>query len=372
MLIDLTRPLATGDRVGVTLNFERAGAISFQAEVARGTASADDAPDENDHEHDAGQTEVHDQSAEMAVTDLAPLDLAAGQKLSVVATTTILGDIVQQVGGDMIDLVVLLPPGADPHTFQPTPRDLAVVADAHTVIVIGMGLEAFLSDMLEQAGGAATTIYASEGVVPRDLPAHEVKHDSLGEDDHQAEAVVSGAHEHLDVDPHVWTSPASVMIFVDNIERAFSALDPANAAGYQANAKAYKTELAALDDWIASQIDTIPPENRKLVTDHAMFGYYADRYGLEQVGAIVPSFSTNAAPSAQELAQLESAVHDQHIEAVFVGNTVNPTLAEQLAADTGVRLLTLYTGSLGSAGSGVESYLDYMRYNTETIVKGLE
>ena len=93
---------------------------------------------------------------------------------------------------------------------------------------------------------------------------------------------------------------------------------------------------------------------------------------MEQVGAIVPSFSTNAAPSAQELAQLESAVRDQHIKAIFVGNTVNPTLSEQLAADTGIRLLTLYTGSFGSAGSGVETYLGYMRYNTETIVEGLE
>lgn len=372
MLIDLTRSLATGDEVAVTLNFEQAGAISFQAEVAQGTAPAGDSHDVDAPENEAGQPEAHDHVAEAAATGLAPLDLAAGQKLVVVATTTILGDIVQQVGGDMIDLTVLLPPGTDPHTFQPTPRDLAAVADAHAVIIIGLGLETFLSDMLAQAGGTAAVISASEGVTPRDLLAHGLEQDFHTENDHQAEAVVADAHEQMAIDPHVWTSPANVTVFVDNIERAFSTLDPANAAAYQANAGAYKTQLEALDGWIAAQIDTIPPQNRKLVTDHATFGYYADRYGLEQVGAIVPSFSTNAAPSAQELAQLENAVRDQKIKAVFVGNTVNPALSEQLAADTGIRLLTLYTGSLGPAGSGVETYLDYMRYNTETIVEGLE
>jgi ABC-type Zn uptake system ZnuABC Zn-binding protein ZnuA len=372
MLVDLTRQLATGDKIAVTLNFEQAGAISFQAEVAQGTASTDNNHDGDAHKDEANQPEEHEHKAEASLTNLAALDLAADQKLNVVATTTILGDIVEQVGGEMIDLTVLLPLGADPHTFQPTPRDLATVADAHAVFVIGMGLETFLSDMLEQAGGTAAIIYASEGVEPRELLAHEVEQERHIDNEQPGESAVSDAHEHLAVDPHVWTSPANVMIFVDNIERAFSSLDPANAAGYQANAKTYKSQLEALDSWIATQIDTIPPQNRKLVTDHVTFGYYADRYGLEQVGAVIPSFSTNAAPSAQELAQLESAVRDQKIKAVFVGNTVNPALAEQLAVDTGIRLLTLYTGSLGPAGSGVESYLDYMRYNTETIVKGLE
>ena len=275
---------------------------------------------------------------------LAPVSLAEGEKLKVVATTSIVADIVHQVGGDEIDLIPLLPVGSDPHSFQATPRDLANVAEAHVVFANGMGLEEFLAEILENAGGEAALVQVSQGVEARRIEKKEE-----GEHDHDS-----------DVDPHTWMSPVNVITFVRNIEQALSALDPANAAAYRANAGHYIRQLEELDAWVKTQIETIPPEKRKLVTDHAVFGYYAERYGLEQVGAVIPATTTAAEPSAKELTELEDAIKAYGVEAVFVGNTVNPALSKQVAEDTGTRLLTLYTGSLGAEGSGVESYLDYI------------
>jgi len=283
---------------------------------------------------------------------------STGKKLNVVATTSIVGDIVKNVGGDHIDLIVLLPLGTDPHAFDPTPRDLTRVADADVIFINGLGLERFLEKMLKNAGGDIPAVLVSNGVEPRELDQDE---------DHETDT-----HQHEDHDPHVWMSPANVIIFVDNIENALSDLDPANAVDYQANATAYKSELKNLDNWVQEQINTIPPENRNLVTDHDTFGYYADRYGLEMTGAVLPGYSTSSEPSAQELATLQDAITQYGVKAVFVGSTVNPVLAERVAEDTGVQLVPLYTGSLSEAGSGAGTYIDYIRYNTKAIVEALK
>ena len=156
-----------------------------------------------------------------------------------------------------------------------------------------------------------------------------------------------------------------------NAADALAALDPANAEAYHANADAYVAALEELDRWIQAQIDTVPAENRVLVSDHDVFGYYADRYGLEQLGAIVPAFSSAAQPSARELADLQTAMRERGVQVVFVGTSANPNLAERVAADLGIQVVVLYTGSLGEAGSGAETYIDYMRYNTTAIVQAL-
>jgi ABC-type Zn uptake system ZnuABC Zn-binding protein ZnuA len=137
------------------------------------------------------------------------------------------------------------------------------------------------------------------------------------------------------------------------------------------NAEAYIVRLKALDSWVQTQLESILAEKRMLVTDHDAFGYYADQYGLTVVGTVIPNFSTNAEPSAQELAALQQAIETFDTNAIFVGTTVNPVLAQRMAADTGINLVPLYTGSLGQAGSGVESYEDFIRYNTEAIVAAL-
>ena len=173
-------------------------------------------------------------------------------------------------------------------------------------------------------------------------------------------------------DPHTWTTPANALIFVQNAEKALSALDPAHAETYAANAAAYSAQLQEMDAWIQTQIDTIPQDQRKLVTDHETFGYYCDRYGLKQVGAVVPAYTSEASTSAQDLAALEDTMRAEGVRAVFIGNSANPHLADTLAADLGVQVVPLYVESLGAVGSGAETYLDYLRYNTSAIVSALQ
>jgi len=297
---------------------------------------------------------------------LEPVSLGENERLKVVATTSIVADIVGQVGDGIIDLIILLPVGVDPHTFEVTPRDVATIADAHVVIANGAGLEAFLEELLENAGGNTPVVYASQGVTFREMDSPHHEPETEGQEHETEEPLQEG------MDPHTWTTPANVMVFVRNIVSALSALDPANAEAYEANANTYTTQLEEIDHWIQEMIERIPEENRKLVTDHTVFGYYADRYGLEQTGAVIPVTSTAAQPSARELAALEEAIKEYDIKAIFVGNTVNPSLSAQVANDSGIQLVMLYTGSLGIEDSGVESYLDYLRYNTNAIVNALK
>ena len=278
---------------------------------------------------------------------LTPVPLEPGERLRVVATTTIVGDVVARVGGEAIELTVLLRPGADPHTYQPRPSDLAAVAEAHVLFINGLGLEAFLEEMLANAGGNRPVVSLSEGITPRQHPRQTGQ-----------------------PDPHVWFDVQNVMVWVENVEAALSALDPAHAETYSTNAAAYRQELETLDQWIVQQVATVPEENRKLVTNHPAFGYFADRYGFQQVGTVYP-VSPSAEPSAQDIARLEEAIRQYDVPAVFTENTVNPALAEQVARDTGVALVPLYTGSLGGPGSGVESYVALMEYDVRAIVQAL-
>ncbi len=287
---------------------------------------------------------------------------ARGDKLRVVATTTIVGDVVAQVGGDAIALTVMLPVGADPHVFDPSPQDMAKVADADVIFVNGAGLEAFLERLLENAGGDADVIHVSEGLAFIEAEHHEDEERDAEENDH--------AHE--GVDPHTWTDPNNVLRWVDNIEAALVLHDPAHAADYRANADAYRAQLRELDAWVRGQVAAIPAENRKLVTDHETFAYFAQRYGFEQVGAVVPGYSTAAQPSARDLAALEDRIRAYGVKAVFVGSTVNPALAQRVAEDTGVKLMFLYTGSLTAPGGEADSYLSYVKYNVGAMVEGLK
>lgn len=284
----------------------------------------------------------------------------SSQKLQVVATTTLIGDVVRQVGGEHIELQVLLPVGADPHSFEPAPQDAAKLSQADLIFANGLDLEEFLEPLIESAGAAERVVYVSEGIEPLSLAEEE-----------PAQEAESHAHSHGTSDPHVWMDPNNVMIWVENIEKALSANDPAHATAYAANARAYRQALQDLDAWIREQVAQVPPEKRKIVTDHLVFGYFARRYGFEQVGAVVPGFSTLAAPSAQELASLEAQIRQLGIRAVFVGTTVNPVLAQRLAEDVGAEVVMIYTGSLSPAGGPAATYLDFIRYNVLALVSHL-
>jgi manganese/iron transport system substrate-binding protein len=287
------------------------------------------------------------------------ISLDAGQKLRVVATTNIVGDVVHQVGGDRIELTTLMDIGIDPHSYVPTPSDSAAIHDAQVVFASGAGLESDLERVFASAGGDALQIYLSDEL------QHRLMGGGLEETD--------GAHQHneSDIDPHVWFDVTNVIRWVETIEQVLSAMDPANATEYKTAAASYTQELEELDAWVQVQVSTIPEANRKLVTNHPSFGYLADRYGLEQVGAVYP-FSPSAEPSARDIALLEDAIREYGVPAVFAESTVNPKLAEQVADDTGVRLVALYSGSLGGPGSGAETYIQLIRYDVSAIADALQ
>jgi len=277
----------------------------------------------------------------------------------VVATTTFVGDVVKQVGGDLVEVHTLLQPGMDPHSYDPSPQDLVNVANAQVVFASGAGLEEFLQTMIENAASKGTVVEVSDGIQLRRFSLQEQV--ALDEDEQTA----SG-------DPHTWTDPNNVMVWVENIRQALAAADPAHSQAYQANADQYTQALKDLDTWIKAQVETISPEKRDIVSDHMVFGYFADRYGFKQIGAVVPGYSSMASPSAQDLAAIETAIQDYHVPAIFVGNTVNTSLSQQIAQDTGIHLVNVYTGSLSDANGPAATYLDFIRFDVNAFVSALK
>lgn len=273
--------------------------------------------------------------------------------LKIVATTTIVGDVVRQIAGEQSQVTTLLPIGADPHSFQPTPQDVVKVADAGVIFSNGAGLEEFLQPLLKNAGSKAEVFPVSENIQLLDAQGPH-------------------ASDHPGGDPHTWFDPNNVIAWTQVIEQKLSALDPANAQTYAANAQAYRQKLTELDTWIQDQVYQIPGPERQLVSDHTVFTYFAQRYGFTQDGAILPGYSTMAEPSAKELASLEDAIRSLGVKAVFVGETANSSLAERVAKDTSTQLVFLYTGSLSAAEGPASSYLDLMRYDVSEIVKALK
>ena len=292
----------------------------------------------------------------LALPTLTPLQRPPDRPLQVVATTSIIGDVVAHVGGDATSLTTLMAAGQDPHSYEPSTGDLTKVAESDLIFVNGWQLEEALLDDLTNIAVEAPIVPISANITPL-LPAGE-------------------AHEHGAVDPHVWLDPQLVTQWVHNVQDVLSDLDPANAPVYAANAAAYLKELAALDDDMVQQLSQIPPASRKLVTNHDSLTYFAHRFDFEIVGAVIPAPSTVAEPSAQQLAALVQKMREENVCTIFAETTASPRLAETVAAelttcDT-VDVLLLHTGALGPPGSGASSYTEMMRTNTDTIVRGLE
>jgi ABC-type Zn uptake system ZnuABC Zn-binding protein ZnuA len=225
------------------------------------------------------------------------------------------------------------------------------------VFLSGAGLEEEFADLLESASGRLVDL--STRVPLRRLEA--------------ADGEAHGAHadDGVDVDPHVWFDPTNVMIWTDAVEEALVGLDPDGASVYAANAAAAREGLVALDLWIWEEVSRVPRAARTLVTDHQVLGYFASRYGFEQVGTVFPGASTLAEPSARDLAALVDTVRALGVPAIFVGTTVSSTLAEAIAADTGAEIVRLYTGSLSDGSGPAGSYVDLMRFNVDAIVGAL-
>jgi ABC-type Zn uptake system ZnuABC Zn-binding protein ZnuA len=261
-----------------------------------------------------------------------------------VATTSILGDVVREIVGDSgVELTVLLPPDTDPHTYEPTPQEVGEIARADAVFICGAGLEATLEPVL---GEARKVVDLSQGIELRRFPDGRV-------------------------DPHVWMNPLNVAIWAEEIAAALAEVDPAHADFYRERAQAYRKELEALDAWIADRLKAVPADRRLLVVDHLALGYFADRYGFTQIGAVIPGFSTMSEPSAQDLARLEALIRKHSIPALFISHTTVSPLIDQVARDTGAKIVRLYIGALSKPSGPAPSYVELMRYDAEAIAAAL-
>ena len=340
---------------------------------------------------------------------------ARGDRVAVVATTTIAGDIVSQIGGDQISLYVMLPVGADPHLFQPTPRDARQVADAAVVFINGAGLEAeFLGNLLTNVEPRRLVDLSSNLELRRledghDEHGHEEdehdegeEHDHEGEehdedeehdegeehdedehdedehdeDEHDGEEHDEGEeheheHAHGDFDPHVWMDPTLIAAWTPAIAAALSEADPGSAGAYAERAAALAAELHELDAWVRERVAAVPVPERILITDHDVLGYFADRYQFSVLDTIIPGFSTASEPSARHLAALRDAISEHAVPAIFVGLTVSPRAAEVVAEDLGIEVVSIYTGSLGEPDGPAATYQDFIRTNVERIVTAL-
>jgi manganese/iron transport system substrate-binding protein len=280
------------------------------------------------------------------IGDLTEAVRPAGQPLRVVATTSILADVVGRVGGDDIVLTTLVPPGADPHAFEPTPQDRRALDEADLVVMSGLGLEPFLQSGSLPSEVEAPLVSLSEGIEP----------------------LTSGDG---DPDPHVWMDPANVLHWAENAAQALSRLDPEAGERYAQRSAAYELELEALDLRLAARVDQVPADRRKLVTDHETLGYFAARYGFEIIGAVIPSPSSSADASARELAALEEAIRASGAPAVFTSTVVGLDLSQRVADDTGARLVPVYVESLTGADGPAPTYVALMDYNVGAIVEAL-
>jgi ABC-type Zn uptake system ZnuABC Zn-binding protein ZnuA len=295
---------------------------------------------------------------------LSPASLGDGEILRVVATTNIVGDVVSHVGETAIELTVLLPINADPHAYEPTPQDFKAVSTADVMFINGLGLEGFLEEMLKNAGGDVPVISLSERL------------DALvfgGESQSPSVSPETEDSDHVsgNFDPHVWLDPTNVMVWTNRIADTLSALDPENSALYRENAGDYQEQLNNLDEWIFERISLIPAENRQLVTDHRVFDYLAVRYGFEVVGEVIPTYSSAAEPTAQEIADLQNRVRKLGIKAIFVGVNINPNVVRAVVEDTGVEMIPLYTGSLSDPQGPAGSYIAMMKFDVDKIVEAL-
>jgi len=311
----------------------------------------------------ASSSQVSAGGAVVGPQSLTPVPLAAGERLQVAATTSIIGDVVAQIGGDRIALFTIIPPGVDPHSYTPTPQDLRALTAVDVIFVNGLHLEEGLQDLL--GGADAPQVVVNTGV--------ELLHGGDGHD-READSASSAAeeHDHGEDDPHTWQSVPNVRQWIQVIDEALGTLDPANRAAYREAASNYDEALAALDRELRAQIDTPPQARRKLVTDHESFNYFAHTYGFTVIGAVIPSLSSLAESSAQELAALQDQIAAEKVPAIFVSATANANMADQLARDLNVAVVPLYSDALSIPSGPAATYLAFMRYNVQAIVTALQ
>jgi ABC-type Zn uptake system ZnuABC Zn-binding protein ZnuA len=282
-------------------------------------------------------------------------------RLQVVATTTQIGDFASQVGGDVIELTVLLQPNQDAHDFEPKPSQLRAISDADLVLRNGLHLDSFVTRATGQSKG--TVVVVTSGISVRQGDSGEA---------HNENADGSADPDDREGDPHVWFSVQNAKAMVGNIRDALVEADAANTETYRANAERYLAELDQLDADIRGKIAAIPPACRKLVTNHGVLGYYAEAYGLTLVGSVIPGVSSEAQASASDVRDIVAKIQAEKVRAIFAEASINPALIRQVAREAGVNVVDdLYGDSLGPQDSEGATYIGMMRADTAKIAGAL-
>ena len=268
----------------------------------------------------------------------------AQDRLNVVASFSILGDFVRNVGGDRVNVTTLVGPNSDAHVYVPTPADAKKVADAKLVFVNGLGFEGWMQRLVQSSGSKATVVVASTNITPLKLGSS--------------------------TDSHAWQTVANAKTYVYNIRNALSAAAPADAALFEANAEAYRVKLEALEREMGPWVESIPPEHRKVISTHTAFGYFAKAYGIEFIAP--RGVSTESEPSARDIAGIITQIKTKKIPAVFLENISDPRLIERISAETGARIGgTLYSDSLTDEKGDAPTYIDMVRHNIRALRNGI-
>jgi len=273
-------------------------------------------------------------------------------KVKVLATFSILADLVRNVGGDRVEVTMLVGPNADSHVYSPAPADARKVADAGLVVANGLGFEGWIDRLVKSSGSKAPVVVASKGVKPRTAGGHGHKHDH--------------SHSHGETDPHAWQSVPNVKIYVGNIRDALIAADPDGKSVYEANASTYLGRLDALDKEVRDTVARMPKEARRVITNHDAFGYFAAGYGLQFIAS--HGVSTDAQPSARDVARIIAQMRKEKVRAVFLENVSDGRLLKQIADETGAKIGgTLYSDALTGPDGPAPTYIDLIQHNIRTL-----
>lgn len=294
-------------------------------------------------------------AAGLLVTAL-PLAARAQEKLPVVASFSILGDFVREVGGDRVSVTTLVGANGDAHVYSPTPADAKAMAAAKLIVVNGLKFEGWMTRLIKSSGAKAAVATATTGITPL-----------KGEADHDAKA--GHGHDH-DVDPHAWQNTANAKVYVANIRDALVKADPAGQATYEANATRYLADLEAVDGEIKAAVARIPADRRKAITSHDAFGYFVKAYGIQFIAP--QGVSTEAEASAKDVARIIRQVRAEKVPAVFLENVTNPRLVEQIARESGAKIGgRIYSDALSDSSGPAGTYIAMMKHNISQIEKAL-
>jgi zinc/manganese transport system substrate-binding protein len=276
---------------------------------------------------------------------------ASPKKFKAVASISIIGDLLHNVGGELVEVTTLVGPNGDPHVYSPSPGDARKLAAAAVVFINGLGLEGWMTRLVAASGAKAPIVAVSKGIAPRRM-----------EDEDKSGRTA--------IDPHAWQSVANAKIYVTNIRDGLAGIDPSGRAIYATNATAYLAELDRLEREVRAAIARIPPDRRKIITTHDAFGYFGDAYGMTFIAP--EGVATEAEPSAKDVATIIAQIKKQKIPAVFMENVTDPRMMQEIAKESGARIGgTLYSDALSAADGPAATYIDMMRHNIGEFTKAL-